>query len=256
LEDRTLPVTTTTAPPPSPRPRPLARLRAIDTRSTLVVTLTFLTGTVDASSFIHLGNVFTSVMTGNMVLLGAAVGRGALSALAGAALAIACYVAVTLLGAHLAGRPAPGDSRWPAPVTAALSVELLLFGGFALAWWGTGSAPPPPVQPFMLGTAAVALGIQSSAVLRLGVSGMSTTYLTGTLTTLAHTLVTQRTLTGAGRPLATLSALIAGGACGALLSGQAPAVLPAAVLLPLIAVILTGRRFGSDRRPPQGASAG
>lgn len=223
-----------------------ARLRVPGTRSTLVVTLTFVTGAVDATGFLRLGNVFTSVMTGNMVLLGAAVGRGALSALAGAALAIACYVTGTLLGARIAGHPVPGDSRWPAPVTTALSAELTLLCGFAIAWWGTGSAPPSSVRPVMLGAAAVALGIQSSAVLRLGVPGMSTTYLTGTLTALAHTLMTQRTLTGAGRPLATLSALVVGGTAGALISCEAPAVLPVAVLLPLLAVILAGRRFGSE----------
>ena len=34
--------------------------------------LTLTTGAVDASSFLHLGNVFSSVITGNLILLGVA----------------------------------------------------------------------------------------------------------------------------------------------------------------------------------------
>ncbi|HEX5292883.1 MAG TPA: DUF1275 family protein, partial [Streptosporangiaceae bacterium] len=44
-------------------------------RDALMVALTLVTGATDAVAFTRLGNVFTSVMTGNMVLLGVAVGR-------------------------------------------------------------------------------------------------------------------------------------------------------------------------------------
>ena len=53
-----------TGPPAPEQPRHIA------TRDGLLVLLTLTTGAVDASSFLHLGNVFSSVITGNLVLLG------------------------------------------------------------------------------------------------------------------------------------------------------------------------------------------
>ena len=43
-------------------------------RDMLVVVLTVTTGGVDAAAFLHLGHVFSSVITGTMVLLGVAAG--------------------------------------------------------------------------------------------------------------------------------------------------------------------------------------
>jgi uncharacterized membrane protein YoaK (UPF0700 family) len=42
-------------------------------RDGLLVLLTLTTGAVDASCFLHLGNVFSSVITGNLILLGVVV---------------------------------------------------------------------------------------------------------------------------------------------------------------------------------------
>ena len=44
-------------------------------RNGLLVLLTLTTGAADASSFLHLGNVFSSVITGNLILLGVAGGK-------------------------------------------------------------------------------------------------------------------------------------------------------------------------------------
>ncbi|HEY5990219.1 MAG TPA: DUF1275 family protein, partial [Streptosporangiaceae bacterium] len=53
----------------------------VTARDTFVVLLTATTGAVDAASFLALGTVFSSVITGNLVLLGiaAGVGRSALA---------------------------------------------------------------------------------------------------------------------------------------------------------------------------------
>lgn len=67
-------------------------------------------------------------------------------------------------------------------MTGALFAELALTAGFAVGWWATSSNPDENWQLMLLGTNAIALGLQSSAVQRFGVSGLSTTYLTGTLT--------------------------------------------------------------------------
>ena len=46
----------------------------VSIRDSLVVVLTLTTGAVDAASFLALGNIFSSVVTGDLVLLGAAAG--------------------------------------------------------------------------------------------------------------------------------------------------------------------------------------
>jgi uncharacterized membrane protein YoaK (UPF0700 family) len=211
-----------------------ARARA---RDALMVALTLVTGATDAVAFTRLGNVFTSVMTGNMVLLGVAVGRGELTALEHTGLAVASFIIGTVAGAHIAGSPQAGDPVWPRPLSRALGTELAIFAAVAAGWWASGSDPAGGTQSALLAASALALGIQSSAVLRLNVSGLSTTYLTGTLTTLVQTLTTTRRLTGAGRSLCLLIALITGAVIGALLAVRVPAAAPAVPLVILAAVI-------------------
>jgi uncharacterized membrane protein YoaK (UPF0700 family) len=206
-------------------------------RDALMVALTVVTGATDAVAFTRLGNVFTSVMTGNMVLLGVAVGRDELTALEHTGLAVASFIIGTVAGAHLAGSPRPGDPVWPRPLSRALGAELAIFAAVAVGWWASGSHPAGATQSAELAASALALGIQSSAVLRLGVSGLSTTYLTGTLTTLVQTLTTTRRLKGAGRSLCLLTALITGAAAGALLAVRVPAAAPLVPLAILAAVI-------------------
>ena len=50
----------------------MTRSRRGTARDGLLVLLTLTTGAVDASCFLHLGNVFSSVITGNLILLGVA----------------------------------------------------------------------------------------------------------------------------------------------------------------------------------------
>src|SRR3569833_3217547 len=84
--------------PPAMRDQGAHRLR-----QTLVVTLAVGSGATDAIGLLALGGAFTSVMTGNMVLLGVAASSadGALAASSGFALLAFCAGAA--LGARLAG---------------------------------------------------------------------------------------------------------------------------------------------------------
>jgi hypothetical protein len=67
----------------------------------LAVTLTLGTGATDVASFTRLGDVFTSVMTGNLVLLGLAVGRLSGSLATHAVVALAGYLVGAAAGARL-----------------------------------------------------------------------------------------------------------------------------------------------------------
>src|SRR5262249_42291213 len=65
----------------------------VSIRDSLVVLLTLTTGAVDAASFLALCNVFSSVITGNLVLLGVAAGTGRAELAMHSGVALAGYVA-------------------------------------------------------------------------------------------------------------------------------------------------------------------
>jgi uncharacterized membrane protein YoaK (UPF0700 family) len=217
-------------------------------RQLLVVALAVVSGATDAIGLLALGGAFTSVMTGNMVLLGVAAGSadGALAASSG--FAILAFCAGAALGARVAGSPRDGDPVWPRRVTAGLTLEFGFFAVYAVGWWATGGSPGPGVALPLLLCTAVGLGVQSSTVQRFGVSGMSTTYLTGTLTTVVIRLAHGR-VREIRSSVEILLGLVAGAAAGALLVHAAPMTAPVLQLVVLGAVVLAGLRLPHARRP-------
>lgn len=223
-------------------------------RGRLVTLLALHSGMTDAIGFVALGGAFTSVMTGNMVLIGVGASQpdAGLALRAGAAVVafaggcgIGARVAAHRTGARsrsVAGSAAvAGPQVWPHGVTRALTVQLVLTAVFAAGWWLTGSGRGEGVQLALLIVNAACLGLQSSAVQRFGVPGLSTTYLTGTLTSLVVRLAT------GGRPgdvaagARLLGALIVGAGVGALLAGHAPGLVPVGPLACLGTVLLAVR---------------
>lgn len=224
-------------------------------RHGLVLVLAVNSGVTDALGVLALGGAFTSVMTGNMVLTGAgaAVGHWELAALAGSA--IVTFSAGCAIGARLAGTPQAGDSVWPGAICGALLVQLLVTVGFAVGWWITGTDPDELTRWAFLVVNALGLGIQSSAVQRLGQGGLSTTYLTGTLTTMVVRLATGHRLGAVSPSLQILLALVLGAALGAALTVHVPWAAPVAQLLCLSWVVTFGL-LGFRARPAQPATDG
>jgi uncharacterized membrane protein YoaK (UPF0700 family) len=214
--------------------------RPEDVRDVLVVVLTVVTGATDAIGFTRLGGVFTSVMTGNMVLLGVSVGRSEGSLAMHAGLALGGYVVGTWVGARVAGRPVREQPVWPRPITSALGVQLAVFAIFGVWWEVTGGHPSPEATYALIAVNAVALGIQSGAVMRFGVPGLSTTYLTGTLTHLVASLNRRQP---PRLSIAVLLALFAGAALGAVVAIQVPRYAPAIPLGVLALVLIAATRF-------------
>jgi uncharacterized membrane protein YoaK (UPF0700 family) len=210
-------------------------------RNRLVVALAVASGATDAIGFLALGGTFTSVMTGNMVLLGVAAAHHDLAALLLTAAAVAAFVtgAGTGTGARIAGSTHADDPVWPRAVTVALGAEFVLFAAFASVWWLTQSAPPSAIFLPLLVLNAAALGIQSSAVQRFGTPGLSTTYLTGTLTSVIIRLVSGQGVRAVRHSGAILAGLIAGAALGAGLCRYAPALVPLPQLLSVGGVLVT-----------------
>ena len=205
-------------------------------RDGLLVLLTLTTGAVDASCFLHLGNVFSSVITGNLVLLGVAAATHSSSLAIHSGTALAGYMAGVIIGAPVATRRASDGETWPLSVTVTLAAEFCVLAGFSVGWELTGGSPGGPVRLLLIAALAVAMGIQSAAVRELG--GMSTTYLTGTLTALITDLVTRDRGPGFARSLGVLAAIVSGAVAGGLVAEHAPAWLPAVILLPLAVVVI------------------
>jgi uncharacterized membrane protein YoaK (UPF0700 family) len=243
-------VQTSTPTPPAagtPAQAELHDRRALRLRQTLVVTLAVVSGATDAIGLLALGGAFTSVMTGNMVLLGVAASSTDATLAASSGFAILAFCAGAALGARLAGSAQKGDRVWPRPVTTALAVEFVFVAGYAVGWWVTGADPGPGVALALLLSTAVALGIQSSTVQRFGVTGMSTTYLTGTLTTVVIRLATGRGVREVWHSIEILVGLVVGAAAGAALLLLAPMLAPALQLLALGAVVVVGATAAATR---------
>jgi uncharacterized membrane protein YoaK (UPF0700 family) len=208
----------------------------VSIRDSLVVLLTLATGAVDATSFLALGNVFSSVVTGDMVLLGAAAGTSRPELAVHSSVALAGYLAGVAAGAPLAARRRPGTGTWPASVTVTLAVELAILVAFSIGWELAGARPSGGGQLALVAVLAAAMGLQAAAVRRLG--QMSTTYLTSTLTALVGGLVTGSKPDGMARSLGVLATLIIGAVAASILLETHRAWVPVVIVLPVGLVIV------------------
>ena len=208
----------------------------VSIRDSLVVVLTLTTGAVDAASFLALGNAFSSVITGNLVLLGLAAGTGRPELAVHSGVALAGYLAGVAAGAPLAARRHHAAGTWPPSVTITLAVEMVILVAFSVGWELAGTHPAGGAQLALVAVLAAGMGLQAAAVRRLG--QMSTTYLTSTLTALVAGLVTGSKPDGMARSLGVLAAIIIGAIVASVILVGARAWLPLVILLPLGLVIV------------------
>lgn len=124
--------------------------------------------------------LFVSNMTGNTVLLGIAIGRGNVLAALRAAVSLVAYVSGVALGANIVNPPPTSEEIWPQAVTKALFIEFVVLLIFAAGGIFADVTLNQFILYALIALAAIAMGIQSTAVHALGVSGIATTYITGT----------------------------------------------------------------------------
>jgi len=216
----------------------------------MVVVLTFATGAADALGFLALGGAFSSVMTGNMVLLGLSAGSADREMAITTGSAILAFVVGLLVGAKVAGAPDRSDPAWPRQVTRALLVELGVFAAYLAGWEITQGDRSEHAGLVLLMLSAVALGMQSSAVQRFGVSGLSSTYLTGTLTSFIGDLAARRPRSSWLPRGQVLLGLMAGAAAGTVVTIHIPRLAPALCVAPLAVVVLAGHRLVGEGDSP------
>jgi uncharacterized membrane protein YoaK (UPF0700 family) len=187
---------------------------------TELVALTFVSGLVDAATYLSLGHIFAANQTGNIIVLGLALG-GASQLSATASLAsLASFVAGALFSGWAAGALEGGKNRW-------LSVMS------ALAAWLLGLATLTTAVPVLaahtqltVSILAVAMGMRTVTVQRLGIGGISTTVLTTMLATVAGgALLRGVRLHEEGPRVAAISAMVLGAASGAVLVQYSPTLV-------------------------------
>ena len=197
----------------------------------LLLTLTIVTGLVDATSYLKLGHVFVANMTGNVVFLGFGIaGAGGIS----------IWPSLAAIGSFLVGGVTGGriGAHWPSDRVRQLKVAT----GTELAFV-TVALVVAALSAHQIGTAsryaviallAIALGIQNAVARRLAVADLTTTVLTMTLTGVAA----DSELAGGhgsklGRRALSVAAMLLGALIGGLLlkvDNPAPLALAAGLL--------------------------
>lgn len=201
--------------------------------------MSFGSGCMDILSYRFLGEVFPSAMTGNVALMGLSIGQGDISGAVRNLCAFGSFVGGLLMGSALL-RSTPGRKQFVLTLglqAAVLLAFVLLWNRHEMAAWRYG----------LIGLAAVGMGLQSAVAHRIGVTGVTTTYFTGTMVNIAFGLMAP------GKPempvsrrvawpvLAFLSYLSGAAIGGWSIAGRTlpdlPVWLPA---LPLVATVILG----------------
>jgi uncharacterized membrane protein YoaK (UPF0700 family) len=229
---------------------------AFERRHLLLPTLllmTLATGVIDAVSYLALGSVFTANMTGNVVLIGFALGG-----VPGFSISRTCTaVAGFAIGGAIAGRLSRRWGRHPFVwVRRATAIEIVLVSIAAVASIGltTGiEVDDEPQRYAVITVLALAMGMRNATIRRLGFTDVPTTVLTSTISDLAS----DSRLGGGerrrqGRRAAAIAAMAIGALIGALLVQHADVHAGFATAIAFLAMA-AAHQARIARRHPRGS---
>lgn len=219
------------------------RARQRVTRSGMIAAMTlvlsFAAGATDAFAFLQLGGVFTANMTGNFVLAGLTSRPAFGEVLLGATVAVLLFS----IGTYLAFRftrmvtisqdrdPAAPPRRLVGVLAAAVVAQLCVLG----IWLSLPASPGAFAICVLVSLSALAMAGQTVVARRIeNRAGVTTTFVTGTLTSLMQSLadgVHDHHLIR----VAAILMLVTGALAGSLLAGVDPALGAAFPLVPSIA---------------------
>ena len=173
----------------------------------ILIASTIATGIVDAVSFLAFGRVFTANMTGNVVLLGFAIGGAPDLSVSRCLLALGAFA----FGAIAGGRLSLDVKRSPVWMARAFAIEAILLGVAS-------AVVSASAMNSAIAVTALAMGLRNAAVRKLAVPDLTTTVLTLTITGAAA----DSSLAGGTNPrwqrrLGSVVAMIAGAIAGAFL---------------------------------------
>lgn len=226
-------------------------------RATMValIVLTFSTGLIDAVSFISLGHVFAANMTGNIVLLGFAVGGATGLSAARSGASLLAFMAGALFGGMIYVRHSDWTQIRLLKRAIVIEAILLLVAASFAASAGTKTEISPSLTYGLIVLMALAMGVRNAVVKKLAVPDLTTTVLTLTVTGIAS----DSSLTGGANPrwrtrVTAVITMFAGAATGAILLRYgvfaplgASSLLLFAVLAWMEAMESEDARLGSER---------
>ena len=212
----------------------------------LLVTLTVVTGLVDAFSYLTLGHVFVANMTGNLVFLGFAIAGAQGFSVAASLLALASFAAGSLLGGRLVVVITGHRGHL---LTVAISIQVLLVAAATAVRITVGVEGSGAGHYTLIFLLAASMGLQNATVRKIAVPDLTTTVLTLTTTAI---FADSRLIGGpgskAGRRLVSITAMFVGALLGATLIVHASsAVVLIAALAMLVAVAVAAGALSRNR---------
>lgn len=205
------------------------------TRTLLI--LTFVTGIVDAVSFVGLGQVFAAMQTGNVIFLGLGIGGAAGAPLGAPLLSLAAFLLGGLGAVTLAARAGAGAGLRPMVL-----VEVALLAAAALLALLADPAPKDAAAYALIATLAFTMGLRNTIARRVGGPNLATTVLNLSLTPLAAATPAVAAAPGDLRLRATAFAAILAGAAAAALLLESGVALALAVAAAVSALALTSAK--------------
>jgi uncharacterized membrane protein YoaK (UPF0700 family) len=221
--------------------------------------LSVVAGSADASGYLGLGRVFTANMTGNVVLLGIALGQGHFRE----SIHSFCTLIIFALGTSFGVWITHGIDRkdWSRLVVRALSGEVVLLSLLALLWSGLLSLPGSIQPSILLFLLAFSMGLQSAVLNLLNLPGMATTAVTSTVTSVVGSVIKLRAISDGTSEeaeslrlrlwfgLLVLFVYCAGAACSGILMIHEPKMV---AMIPATLVIIVVLRNGTPDKQSAG----
>ncbi len=155
----------------------------------LLLLLTLTAAWIDMLSYLSLGRVFASFMTGNFLFIGLGVAQGNSGLLIRALVAVLVFLVGVTFGSFCLERAPQQQSgpAWHHTFARYLLLEWLLLLVYAILWRVTSNlSQQAGVQILLLCVAALAMGIQGALVWAFKIPGVVADALTATLITLGQ----------------------------------------------------------------------
>ncbi len=214
----------------------------------LLLLLTFITGLVDAFSYLLLGHVLVANMTGNVVFLGFALGDAPGFVWWATLLAIVAFLVGALVGGRLG--VALGDHRGRHLLWATSAETVLVGVSLALSLVLDRPYGDGPVIAFVI-VLGIALGLQNATARKLAVPDLTTTVLTLTITGIASD---SKAAGGSGSKLGRRSvpivAMFLGGLAGATLTVRGRESIDLAIATAVLAAVVVAASLTVRSRAP------
>ena len=201
----------------------------------VLISMTLVTGLVDAFSYLVLGHVFVANMTGNIVFLGFALAGAPGFSITASVAATLAFAAGALIGGRLGARHRAHRGRLHSSAAAIQAVFL------AVAVILAAVGDPGSSAGYRYGLIVVlgaSMGIQNATARKLAIPDLTTTVLTLTITGIAaDSALGGGTGSKSGRRLLAVATMLVGAIVGAVLVRHAPIWWP---LLIALVVIIAG----------------